>query len=111
MRFSDRITFLQKEESYYDAVSGKYIESEPVKTVKMIPGRTLRLIALDEFGHREFWIYIYLKNKDKIKNPDVVPVGLELVLPYEDEFDMDADNPNHVSKAKGLGDQEMKKFW
>ena len=92
-----------------DSVEAKTMK--PLKTVKMIPGKTLRLIALDEFGHREFWIYIYFKNKDKIKNPDVVPVGLELVLPYEDEFDMDADNPNHVSKAKGLGDQEMKKFW
>ena len=85
--------------------------TEAIKTVKMLPGITLRLIALDKLGNREFWVYIYLKNKDKIKNPDVVPVGLELVMPSEGEFDMDADNPSHVSKAKGLGDQEMKKFW
>ncbi|MDD3356991.1 MAG: HU family DNA-binding protein [Dysgonamonadaceae bacterium] len=82
-----------------------------VKTVKMIRGKTLRLIALDEFGSREFWVYIYLKNKDKIKNPDVVPVGLELVLPRKTEYAMDAKNPEDVAKAKKLGDEEMKKFW
>lgn len=84
---------------------------EPEETVEMIRGKTLRLIALDKFGSREFWIYIYLKNKDKIKNPDVVPVGLELVLPRKTEYAMDADNPEHVANAKKLGDEEMKKFW
>lgn len=83
---------------------------EPVKTVKMSPGRTLRLIALDKFGNREFWIYIYLKNKDKIENPNVIPIGLILNLPNEDEFDMNANNPDDVSKAKKLGDQVMKGF-
>lgn len=84
---------------------------EPIETVEMIRGKTLRLIALDKFGSREFWIYIYLKNKDKIKNPDVVPMGLELVLPRKTEYAMDADNPEHVANAKKLGDEEMKKFW
>ena len=84
---------------------------KPIKTVEMSPGKTLRLIALDKFGDREFWVYIYMKNEDKIKNPDVVPVGLKLELPHVEEFDMDANNHNHVSKAKKLGDEMMKKFW
>lgn len=84
---------------------------DSVKAVSMSPGRTLRLIALDELGDREFWVYIYLKNKDKIKNPDVVPVGIELVLPNKKEYDMDAANPESVSKAKKLGEEEMKRFW
>ena len=84
---------------------------KPIKTVEMSPGKTLRLIALDKFGDREFWVYIYMKNEDKIKNPDVVPVGLKLELPHAEEFDMDANNHNHVSKAKKLGDEMMKKFW
>ena len=84
---------------------------EPEETVKMTTGRTLRLIALDKFGSREFWVYIYLKNKDKIKNPDVIPAGIELVLPRKTEYPMDAENPEDVAKAKKLGDEEMKKFW
>ena len=84
---------------------------DSIKTVKMTPGRTLRLIALDEYGNREFWVYIYLKNKQSIENPDVIPIGFELVLPNKSEFDIDKDNPEMVAKAKRLGDQEMKKFW
>lgn len=83
---------------------------EPVKTVKMSPGRTLRLIALDKFGDREFWVYIYMKNKDKIKNPDVVPVGIVLELPFENEYPIDPNDSTSVAKAKQLGDEVMKTY-
>lgn len=104
-------TRTKNKESNQSAVSDSVKTTKRVKppqTVKMSPGRTLRLIALDKFGDREFWIYIYMKNKDKLKNPNVVPVGLILELPSKDEFDMDANNPNDVFKAKELGDQVMK---
>lgn len=83
---------------------------DPPKFAKMSPGRTLRLIALDKLGNREFWIYIYMKNKDKIKNPNVIPIGLEMELPNKDEYPMDTNNPDDVSKAKALGDAVMKEF-
>lgn len=83
---------------------------DPPKFAKMSPGRTLRLIALDKLGNREFWVYIYMKNKDKIKNPNVVPIGLELELPSMDEYLMDANNPEDVAKAKALGDDLMKEL-
>lgn len=84
---------------------------KPLETVQMDAGKTLRLIALDKYGSREFWVYIYLKNKDKIKNPDIIPVGIELELPREDEYDINPNNPESVAKAKKLGDEEMKKYW
>ncbi|MGV8963886.1 MAG: HU family DNA-binding protein [Candidatus Saccharimonadaceae bacterium] len=87
------------------------ISVDSIITVKMSPGRTLRLIALEKLGNREFWVYIYLKNKDKIKNPDVIPVGVELILPSKNEFDLDETNPVAISNAKKMGDEEMKKFW
>lgn len=50
------------------AISHEADESiESVETIKMEAGKTLRLIALDKYGSREFWVYIYLKNKEKIK--------------------------------------------
>lgn len=85
--------------------------TEPLETIQMVVGKTLRLIALDKYGNREFWVYIYLKNKDKIKNPDVVPVGVELVMPNMVEYDINPNSPESVAKAKKLGDEEMKKFW
>ena len=89
--------------------SVKPIETD--ETVRMKAGKTLRLIALDKYGSREFWVYIYLKNKDKINNPDVIPVGLELVLPNKAEYDIDAENPESIATAKKRGDEEMKRFW
>lgn len=94
-----------------DSIETNKPDMQPPKMVKMSPGRTLRLIALEKFGNREFWVYIYMKNKDKIQNPDVVPIGLELALPNMDEYPMDATNSDHVAKAKSLGDAVMKGFW
>lgn len=34
MRMSDRITFITRQESYYDPVIGDYVESEPIKDTK-----------------------------------------------------------------------------
>lgn len=80
-------------------------------TVTLTAGKTLRLIALEKFGSREFWIYLYLKNKDRIKNPDVIPVGTKLLLPDKAEYNMESGDPECVAAAKKLGEEEMKKFW
>ena len=88
--------------------SEESVESLPRKTAKMSPGRTLRLIALDKLGDREFWVYIYMINKDKIENPNVVPIGLVLELPHENEYPMNANNLDDVASAKKLGDELIK---
>ncbi len=85
------------------------LPKEPEK-IQLAPDKTLRLIALEKFGNREFWVYIYYKNKDKIKNPNIVPIGIELIMPDKSEYDIDASNPQSVAKAKALGDMELKKF-
>lgn len=84
------------------------VASLPRKTAKMSPGRTLRLIALDKFGNREFWVYIYMVNTDKIQDPNVLPIGQVLELPHTNEYPMNADNNEDVVKAKKLGDKVMK---
>ena len=86
------------------------INTQPRKTAKMSPGRTLRLIALDKLGDKEFWIYIYMINKEKIENPNVIPIGLVLELPHQNEYPMDANNTEDIAKAKKLGDETLKSF-
>ena len=49
-------------------------------------------------------MYIYLKNRDKIKNPNVVAVGTELLIPDLSEYDIDASDSQSIAKAKALGD-------
>ncbi len=85
-------------------------ERKELETVVLSDGKTLRILAEEKFGNREFWIYIYLKNKNKIKNPNVVSVGTELIIPALSEYDINASNPQSIAKAKTLGDNELKKF-
>lgn len=73
-------------------------------------GKTLRLLALDLFGNREFWVYIYLENKDKISNPNRVPSGIELLLPDKSAYSIDAEDSQSVAKAKSLGNEVLKNF-
>lgn len=84
-------------------------ESKP-KTVVLGMGQTLRLLALDHYGHREFWIYIYLENRDKINNPNNVPVGIELVIPSKQKYDINANNPNSIKKAIEKGNEELSRL-
>lgn len=79
-----------------------------LRVIKVEEGKTLRLIALKEYGHKEFWIYIYLKNKDIIKDPNVVPVGLTLVLPSNEEYNLN-DNTAAIMEAEKIGKEEMLK--
>lgn len=71
-------------------------------------GQTLRLLALEIFGNREFWVYIYLENKNSIQNPNIVPIGTELIIPDPAHYNINASDPQSVSKAKSTGDQLLK---
>ena len=100
---------LSKETENSDDIA-ETINTQPRKTAKMSPGRTLRLIALDKLGDKEFWIYIYMINKEKITNPNVIPIGLVLDIPHHSEYPMDANNMEDIAKAKELGDETLKSF-
>lgn len=72
---------------------------EPVK-VKIVPDTRLTLIALEHYGHKAFWVYIYEHNKNIITNPNNIRIGTELVLPDPALYGIDAKNPESVAKAK-----------
>lgn len=72
-------------------------------------GETLRLIALDLYGNREFWVYLYLENMKRIENPNLVPVGTMLTIPDSSSYPIDASDPRSVERAKKLGDEMLGK--
>lgn len=80
------------------------------EVVTLSMGKTLRLIALEKYGHREFWIYIYLKNKNNIPNPNNVTVGTKLIIPLKSEYGIDANSYKSIHKASELGAKELAKF-
>ena len=80
------------------------------EVVTLTMGKTLRLIALEKYGHREFWVYIYLENKNKISNPNNVPVGVNLTIPLKDKYGINASEPSSISKAVSKGNEVMSKY-
>lgn len=57
-------------------------------------------ISRKYYDHYIFWIYIYLENKDKIKDPDNLVVGMELVIPPAEKYGIDKDDPKSIERAE-----------
>lgn len=91
-----------------DTIINKPAE-KPVK-VMLSAGKTLRQLALEHYGSKEFWVYIYLENRDRISNPNVVPANIQLTLPLASKYDLNASNLSAVTKAKQLGDEVIRRF-
>lgn|SRR5690554_2163945 len=99
----DNIVISEENNTISEYVDNHYKSKNQIsemKTTVLDEGETLRLLALELFGDKEFWIYIYQENRDVISNPNRVPFGLELNIPDTDKYFIDCDNPNSVAKAK-----------
>lgn len=83
-------------------VKEENLVNDSPKQVTISPGMTLRSIGLANYGHKSFWVYIYKDNKDKIKNPNNVPLGTILTLPPASKYSIDAKDPESIRKAKKL---------
>lgn len=75
------------------------------RKVRLASGKTLRLLAQDLFGDREFWVYIYLENKSQINNPNSVLAGMELIVPDRIKYGINAADPGSVARAKSQGNK------
>lgn len=81
----------------------KYIASERIKA-----GSRLTLISKRYYGSKDFWVYIYEANKEKITNPDQIAKGTLIRIPKLDPRLIDATNPRCIKKAKELHDIYVK---
>jgi nucleoid DNA-binding protein len=68
-------------------------------------GQTLTRLALNEYGHRCFWVYIYEENKQIITNPDNVPVGTTLTIPPPEKYGINKNDAESIRKATEKADQ------
>ncbi len=84
-------------------------ESES-RTVVLGQGETLRILALNYFGNKEFWVYIYIENKDQISDPNSVQMGINLSIPSNEKYGIDANDQKSISNAIRLGKEELEKF-
>ena len=77
------------------------------ETVVLGEGKTLRLLAEELFGSREFWVYIYLENRHIIQDPNRISVGVTLIIPDLQSYDIDPADPASLSRAKQLGNKVL----
>ncbi|MDR3141367.1 MAG: HU family DNA-binding protein [Tannerellaceae bacterium] len=85
-------------------------ESNVIANVQIKKGDRLNLIALDYYGNKLFWVYIYEHNKSKIKNPNSIPVGLELEIPAKSVYNIDANDQASLRRASVLQSQILSKY-
>ncbi len=83
-----------KETGYVPSTSATKIVTDTVR-----PGNYLSLMARRHYGNAKFWVYIYIENKDKIKDPDNLEDGMVLVIPPRDKYGIDPADKESLRKA------------
>lgn len=82
----------------------------PLAVHRLSDGDRLTLLALEFYGSKDFWVYIYEENKTIMPNPNRLPVGLEVKIPDPRKYDIDAGSQRSVDKAKNFADQLNRRF-
>ena len=98
--------------------SGSYVHSSPFtsadkpsseilmqeggqpKRVKLSEGERLTLLALNTYGDKAFWAYIYDVNAFQLGDPNNVPTNVSLYLPDPTYFKIDSSNPASIKRAQ-----------
>ncbi|MCQ2343592.1 MAG: HU family DNA-binding protein [Paludibacteraceae bacterium] len=77
-----------------------YSRIKATETVR--DGSRLTMIALRAYGCKEFWIHIYLANRDQVSNPGQITTGMVIKIPEIDGRLIDTTNPDCLQYAKEL---------
>jgi nucleoid DNA-binding protein len=90
-----------------DKAKVKANDNQPSKTFvnkkhKILDGERINTIALREYGHKVFWVYIYEENRNIIGNPDLIQPGITIYIPPAEKYGIDKNNPESVNKALKL---------
>ncbi|GHT60261.1 hypothetical protein AGMMS50239_08900 [Bacteroidia bacterium] len=75
------------------------------KKYKILKGERLNTIALREYGHKAFWVYIYDENRNEICKPDLIEPGMIINIPPAEKYGIDKNNRESVEKALKLEQQ------
>ena len=79
-----------------------------IDTIKIKSGDLMTQLSLKYYGHKYFWVYIYLFNKDNIKDPNNVPIGTQLRIPAPEVYGIDSKNAASKKKAAALQSRILK---
>lgn len=83
--------------------------TEYIDAVTLNEGSRLTYISLKQYGHKDFWVYIYEANRDVISNPNSIRIGTKLRIPKLDPELIDVNNQQCIDYARYLHDVYVKK--
>ena len=83
-------------------VAGTLDAPQWLDTVVVEAGTRLTLLSLSYYGDKVFWVYVYIANRDVIKDPNRVPAGASLRIPMPDRYRIDAADKESVARAAKL---------
>ena len=86
-----------------EQVKTKYMDTVVIQT-----GDRLTLISLKYYGHKIFWVYLYLANKESIPNPNSVAIGTKIHIPVPETYNIDANDEQSIRKAAALQTEILK---
>jgi nucleoid DNA-binding protein len=67
-----------------DVFSEPRVYNEFIATETASEGTWLTMLSLKYYGHKLFWVYIYEANKNKLRDPGVLPPGTKIRIPKLD---------------------------
>lgn len=77
-------------------------QPEILTTVTLGNGDYLARYARRYLGRSEYWIYIYLANKEQIEDPDNIPLGTEIKIPSPQSVGITGNEKADLAEAKRL---------
>jgi nucleoid DNA-binding protein len=101
----DSVAKTARQDSIANAAEAARQAEQQIVTDTVRAGNFLTRMARRHYGDSRFWVYIYLENKAKIKDPDNLEAGTVLVIPPAEKYGIDATNRESLKKA----DQEAYK--
>ena len=96
-------------EQFSDIFNRKREYTEFIDTVTLNEGSRLTWISFKQYGHKDYWVYIYEANHDIINNPNSIKIGTQLRIPKLAPELIDTTNPETIEYARYLHDVYVKK--
>ncbi len=100
----DFINYMKKKHPEMDITD----QGDPIEE-KLGNASRLTLVSLRHYGAKDFWIYIYLYNKDVIKNPNHIKAGTLIKVPMLDNSKLvNPDSEHSILTAKEIQHEFVK---
>ncbi len=90
------------EEATEEIEEAPRVYTEFITTEKLTNGSRLTWLSRKYYGAPDFWVYIYEANREKLPDPNSIPVGTTIRIPKLPAEWIDTNNAQSMQRAKEL---------